>query len=128
MLKRLDNIGVAVRNARTSLSFYIEKLGFEGTVSDGEGSARLGDMALYIFESKSTAPGDARTDSYYDNPRGIDHLAFEVDDIEAEGRELEAKGIAFPGGIVGDPGQFRYRGFHDPDGNMLYIIQLPPEE
>ena len=125
MLKRLDNIGVAVRNARTSLAFYIETLGFEGTVSDGEGSAKLGDMSLYIFESKSSAPGNTRTDDYYANPRGIDHMAFEVADIEAAGQEFESRGVTFLGGIVGDAGQFRYRGFHDPDGNMLYIIQQP---
>lgn len=125
MLKRLDNIGVSVRNARTSLQFYIEKLGFEGNITDGEGSARLGDMSLYIFESKSSAAGDTRTDDYYNNPRGIDHLSFEVEDIEKAGASLEARGIAFLGAIVGAPGQFRYRGFHDPDGNMIYIIQRP---
>ena len=26
---------------------------------------------------------------------------------------------------MAEAGQFRYRGFHDPDGNMLYIIQQP---
>lgn len=123
MLKRLDNIGIAVRNARTSLAFYIEKLGFEGEVTNGEGSARLGDVSLYIFESKSQALGDTRTESYYGNPRGIDHLAFEVDDIDAEGADLESRGIVFLGATVGEPGEFRYRGFHDPDGNMVYIIQ-----
>ena len=76
MLKRLDNIGLAVRNARTSLQFYIDRLGFEGTVTDGEGSARLGDMSLYIFESKSAAPGDTRTDDYYANHTS--RVAFRV--------------------------------------------------
>lgn len=123
MFKRLDNIGVAVRNARTSLAFYIETLGFEGEVTDGEGSVRLGDVALYIFESKSQSPGDTRTESYYGNPRGLDHLAFEVDEIDVAAAQLEARGIEFLGATVGEPGEFRYRGFHDPDGNMLYIIQ-----
>lgn len=125
MFKRLDNIGIAVRNARTSLAFYIETLGFEGEVTDDEGSARLGDIALYIFESKSQSPGDARTESYYGNPRGLDHLAFEVDEIDVAAAQLEARGIEFLGATVGEPGEFRYRGFHDPDGNMLYIIQKP---
>jgi glyoxylase I family protein len=123
MLKRLDNIGIAVADARRSLEFYIQKLGFEGDVTGGEGGARLGDISLYIFESKSPQPVQRRTDDYYDNPAGIDHLAFEVDDIEAAGAELESRGIAFLGAVVGEPGSFRYRGFHDPDGNMLYIIQ-----
>jgi hypothetical protein len=38
---------------------------------------------------------------------------------------LEGRGISFPGAIVGGAGEFRYRGFSDPDGNMLYIVQQP---
>lgn len=124
MLKRLDNIGVAVANARRSLEFYIHTLGFTGEVSDGEGSCRLGDVALYIFES-TTGGTPGRTTNYYANPTGLDHMAFEVEDIEAEGPALEARGVSFEGDIVGAPGEFRYRGFKDPDGNMLYIIQHP---
>lgn len=123
MLKRLDNIGVAVTNARRSLEFYIGKLGFEGEVTDGEGSARLGDMSLYIFESRTGTVGSARSVSYYENPVGLDHLAFEVDDIVQEGQILEERGIVFDQDVVGEPGSFRYRGFRDPDGNMVYIIQ-----
>lgn len=123
MLKRLDNVGIAVKDARRSLEFYTTVLGFEGEVTEGEGSARLGDISLYIFESKSAEGPAARTGDYYANPVGLDHLAFEVDDIEAAGTELERRGVAFLGGVVGEPGSFRYRGFHDPDGNMLYIIQ-----
>ncbi|MCA9830429.1 MAG: VOC family protein [Dehalococcoidia bacterium] len=125
MLKRLDNIGIAVTDARRALEFYTSKLGFQGEVTDGEGAVSLGDISLYIFESKSPAPATARTDSYYENPVGLDHLAFEVDDIDAAAAELETRGIAFLGPAVGAPGEFRFRGFHDPDGNMLYIIQKP---
>jgi glyoxylase I family protein len=123
MLKRLDNVGIAVRDARRSLAFYTAVLGFEGEVTDGEGGVRLGDVSLYIFESKSGVGPAPRTEDYYANPFGLDHLAFEVDNIEDAGAELERRGVTFLHSVVGDPGSFRYRGFHDPDGNMLYIIQ-----
>lgn len=123
MLKRLDNIGIAVSNARRSLEFYIGVLGFEGEIKDGEGSAQLGDMSLYIFESKLGTGGGGRTTDYYQNPVGLDHLAFETDDIVREGGVLEGRGIVFDQDVVGEPGSFRYRGFKDPDGNMVYIIQ-----
>jgi catechol 2,3-dioxygenase-like lactoylglutathione lyase family enzyme len=123
MLKRLDNIGVAVKDARRALEFYTNVLGFSGEVSDGEGAVSLGDISLYIFESKSSAAVDARSEDYYANQPGLDHLAFEVEDIAAAGTELEGRGVVFLQDIVGAPGEFRYRGFHDPDGNMLYIIQ-----
>jgi catechol 2,3-dioxygenase-like lactoylglutathione lyase family enzyme len=123
MLKRLDNAGVAVKDIKRAVAFYTEKLGFEGQAQEHEGSVRLGDVSLYLFESRAEAGPVGRTADYYHNPIGIDHLAFEVDDIERESEALEAKGVAFLGPIFGNAGEFRYRGFHDPDGNMLYIIQ-----
>ena len=57
------------------------------------------------------------------NPVGLDHLAFEVEDFEAAHRNLEAQDITFIHAVVGEPGGFRYRGFHDPDGNVIYGIE-----
>ncbi len=125
MLKRLDNIGIAVTDAAASVEFYVSKLGFEGQAEGGEGSVQLGDISLYIFESKSASRDVGRGADYYSNPVGLDHLAFEVDDIEAAATEFEGRGVVFEAEIVGDPGTFRFRAFKDPDGNMLYIIQKP---
>ncbi len=126
MLKRLDNIGIAASDVQRSVDFYTQKLGMEGEAGPEGGSVRLGEVALFIFKSARTdSPPVGRTASYDQNPIGIDHLAFEVEDIEQASVEYEARGIAFEGPIVGDAGSFRYRGFQDPDANMLYIIQHP---
>ncbi|MDP6604693.1 MAG: VOC family protein [Dehalococcoidia bacterium] len=124
MLKRLDNVGVAVTDLARAHDFYTRVLGMEsGPLSEGAGgfSAALGDVALYVFTTEASgSPGrDADMNS---NPPGIDHLAFEVDDYEGAQRELEARDVAFVHDSVGEAGGFRYRGFHDPDGNMIYII------
>ena len=95
MLKRLDNIGIAVSDAAASVDFYVGKLGFEGQAEGGEGSVQLGDISLYIFESKSASRDVGRGADYYSNPVGLDHLAFEVDDIEAEMARLAALGFQF---------------------------------
>jgi len=124
MLKRLDNIGIAVRDIQRSMAFYTEQLGLAGQAHGTEGSVQVGDLSLYLFQTQAPDAGAVgRTADYLHDPVGIDHLAFEVEDIARAGAELEAKGIVFAGPVVGDPGQFRYRGFSDPDGNMLYIIQ-----
>ncbi|MEX2230027.1 MAG: VOC family protein [Dehalococcoidia bacterium] len=124
MLKRLDNIGIAVRDLASAHDFYTRVLGFAGApLKDGATgfSAKLGDVALFVFATDQTnSPG--RTADYEHNPAGIDHLAFEVEDYEGAQRELEAKGVRFLQDSVGEPGGFRYRGFQDPDGNMLYVI------
>lgn len=124
MLKRLDNIGVAVRDLGQAHRFYTEVLGLDAPPLGDEEfgfSARLGDISLYIF--KSTGPERQQRDAdLATNPPGIDHLAFEVEDFEVAQAELERRGVRFVQDVIGEPGQFRYRGFHDPEGNMLYVV------
>jgi catechol 2,3-dioxygenase-like lactoylglutathione lyase family enzyme len=123
MINRLDNIGVAVTDVQRTVDFFREILGLPGEVSDYGGTVNIGNASLYIFQGQGLTANAARTTDLENNPIGIDHLSFEVDDIEQAGAELEAKGVIFPGPIAGEAGEFRYRGFSDPDGNMLYIVQ-----
>ncbi|MEE8338177.1 MAG: VOC family protein [Dehalococcoidia bacterium] len=124
MLKRLDNIGVAVTDVARAHDFYTRVLGMEAPpLTEGaEGfSPSLGDIALYVFKTEAT--GDSGRDAEMTtNPVGIDHLAFEVDDYEEAQRELESRGVTFVQDSVGEPGGFQYRAFQDPDGNMIYVI------
>lgn len=123
-LKRFDNIGIACRDAKRTHQFYTEVLGCEAApLADGATSfgASIGDVAFYIFETSQTNEV-GRDDNMPANPVGIDHLAFESDDFEAAVDELTAKGVTWVGDTVGEPGSFRYRGFNDPDGNMIYVI------
>lgn len=123
MIKRLDNIGVAVRDAAKMHAFYETVPGFNVSPLRGtEFSVGIGDLSLYVFQTSGVA-GDQRSTDYLANPRGLDHLAFEVADIDAASRDLEGRGFRFEHETVGAPGEFRYRGFKDPEGNMLYIIQ-----
>jgi catechol 2,3-dioxygenase-like lactoylglutathione lyase family enzyme len=126
MLKRLDNVGIAVRDIRRAVAFYTEILGFVGQADESDGLVTLGDVSPYLFQTRAPeAAAPQRTTDLYNNPPGIDHVAFEVDDIEQAARQLEAAGVFFPGPAVGEPGAFRYRGYADPDGTMLYIVQKP---
>src|SRR5579883_1925705 len=99
MLKRLDNIGIAVKDINRAIDFYTTRLGMEGQAQGGEGSVRLGDISLYIFESKAPPAAVGRSTDFYNDPIGLDHLAFEVDDIERAGSELERRGVTFEGPI-----------------------------
>lgn len=124
MLKRLDNIGVAVRDVARAHDFYTGVLGMEATpLQEGASgfSARLGDVALYVFATDGAGePG--RSADLEHNPPGIDHLALEVEDFEAAQRDLESHGVSFVHDFVREPGGFQCRGFEDPEGNMIYII------
>lgn len=127
MFKGIGNICLVVRDIGRAVDFYSQKLGLKGEVwSAEEGIVYIGDIYLYLVRSRrSDSPAVGRTADFIRNPIGIDHLSFEVENIEKTGAELEARGIVFPGPVVTEPDGFRYRGFSDPDGNMLYIIQSP---
>ena len=125
MIKRLDNIGVAVKDVQRAVAFYREKLGLEANAwSDDAGGVQIGDVSLFIFRTNaSNAVG--RTPEFSGNPVGIDHLAFEVDDLDRAIADLEGRGVVFVHDTVGEKGQFRYRGAQDPDGNMVFVIEKP---
>ena len=129
MIQRIDNIGIAVRDVMREVRFFQEKLGLEPAwpVQKGATSAGIqcGNASLFMFKSESAGRHQKRTDQFTHNPPGIDHISLEVENIETAGAELEKRGVEFLGPIVGERGQFRYRGFPDPEGNMLYIIQTP---
>ena len=55
-------------------------------------------------------------------PPGIDSFAFEVDYLDDAIAELDGRGVSWAGDIVESP-WYRYRGFHDPEGNLLYITR-----
>jgi glyoxylase I family protein len=54
---------------------------------------------------------------------GWSHLALRVSDIEKAIDYLEGKGITWGGDLINAIGGGRVRTFHDPDGNMLQIVE-----
>lgn len=123
VLDAFDNAGIAVSDVPRAVAFYTEVLGLidEGHDDDGA-SLRLGETAFWIFRTPVPSGGLRGTD-FAANPPGIDHLSFRVSDLDAAIRTLEERGVHFVGAIVGEPGEFRYRGFRDPDGTMLYVVE-----
>jgi catechol 2,3-dioxygenase-like lactoylglutathione lyase family enzyme len=126
MIQRVDNIGIAVRDLRRAITFYTDTLGL-ALQEQGETDAwiGIGPVSLYLFETQCQTQPPQRGADLTATPTGIDHSAVGVADIEQACRELAANGVSFAGEIIGAPGEFRYRGFGDPDGNMLYVVQRP---
>lgn len=127
MLKGIDNVGVAVTDLNRSIAFY-EKLGFtrgQDYEADVKGcSMTCGGAVLFLFQTKQTKPqGVKREPTLAQNPPGLDHISFLVEDINKLYTELKAKGVVFLGEPADQDWGARLVGLKDPDGTNLYLLQ-----
>ena len=131
MVRRIDHIELVVGNVDEFVQMF-EKLGFK-LISrtphhGGSAELQLPGPDQPIFEIHK-ATGE-------ENPE-MNHIAFLVDDLEKECKELAAKGIIFEGGprLVAASGR-NIANFRDPGGFRLQLVDakriepeaLPPEE
>jgi catechol 2,3-dioxygenase-like lactoylglutathione lyase family enzyme len=127
MLKGIDNVGVAVTDLARSVAFY-EKLGFTKGYdyeADVKGcTMNAGSAVLFLFQTRQANPQTVKRDpSLAQNPPGIDHLSFAVEDVNQIYAELKAKGVSFLGEPADQDWGARLVGLKDPDGNNLYFLQ-----
>ena len=113
---------IAVKDIDRAKQFYSEKLGLE-PVEEFGGEVfmlRSGDTKLSVYKSEFAGTNKATL------------LTFDVDDIDAEVRELKDKGISFEHydveGLKADGDIYsgecmKTAWFKDPDGNILSLIE-----
>jgi catechol 2,3-dioxygenase-like lactoylglutathione lyase family enzyme len=126
LLKRLDNIDVTCSDVEVMAAFYRDVLGLPLRLPyeprQGWAGFRAGDVVIYLIEREAGAgehPPPRFTGAA--NPPGIDSFAFEVDDLDAAIAQLDGR-VAWAGEIVASE-WYRYRGLHDPEGNLLYLTE-----
>jgi lactoylglutathione lyase/methylmalonyl-CoA/ethylmalonyl-CoA epimerase len=98
MIKKVDHLGVAVKSIKDALALYRDALGLhvekvQEQPSDGVKVCFLpvGDSEIELLEPLS---GDGPLAKFLENKgEGIHHICLEVDDIDRELQNLEAKGI-----------------------------------
>ena len=96
-LKRVDHIGIAVKNLEDAVKFY-ESLGFRATGYETVEEQKVkvaflpcGDSELELLES--TEPDGPIARFIEKNGPGIQHVAIRVDDIDKALEELKAKEV-----------------------------------
>lgn len=122
MLKDTDPMAtIGVKDLAKATAFYEGKLGFtRGAVEEGQAIAyKSGNSSLLVYLSQFAGTNQATA------------ATWAVDDVDAEAKELKAKGITFehydfPGvtleGDVHVMGERRNAWFKDPDGNILSVV------
>ena len=123
LFDRMHHVAIIVSDYQRAKAFYVEKLGFpilRENFREDRGDWKLdlqfGDSELEIFY----IPGAPERPSWPET-RGLRHLAFRVDDIEAAVAELAARGIECEPIRMDPYTQRSMTFFHDPDGLPLEL-------
>ncbi len=121
---KFDHYGLKVKDVARSLDFYTRVLGLrrlETVTIGGRDFEFVGDDCIRI-EIEPAMEGSHPPDNNLG--AGIMHMAFLVDDLEAEAGRLKALGVKW---VLG-PAQFRpdrkIAFFEDPDGVRIQLIQM----
>ena len=64
-----------------------------------------------------------RNFTLFDNPPGIDHISFAVEDVDRIYSEAKSQGITFDAEPRDEEWGARVVSLQDPDGNNLYLLK-----
>lgn len=98
MIKRIEHLGIAVKDLESSLKVFEALLGKKCYKEEIVESEAVRTAFLQVGESKvelleATDPGSAIAKFLEKNREGLHHIAFEVDDIDAELTRLKSEGF-----------------------------------
>ncbi len=104
-IKRIDHVGVVVRNMKEAISFYEDAFGATAGAPMERPDlgvtitlVKLGDGELELFcpleQRPASSTGEAMQEFLDTRGEGIHHVAFAVEDIDGALGELREKGVA----------------------------------
>jgi lactoylglutathione lyase len=124
-VRKLEHVGIMVKDLEKSISFYTNVIGLSHlyTMTHTNGVIRLAFLAgaeaqeteLELIEGyNSGLPAEGKTH----------HVAFTVDDVEAEFERIKGLGVPLRDSeITTLPNGARYFFFYGPDGEFLEMFQ-----
>ncbi|KPB06473.1 VOC family protein [Bacillus sp. CHD6a] len=126
-IKRLEHVGIMVKDIQTSLEFYTNVVGFS---LKGQLDHPNGEIKLAFLGFNETAETELELiQGYNDNlpvEGKVHHLALTVDDVEAEHDRLKRLGVTFiEQEITTLPNGARYIFFAGPDGEWIELFETP---
>lgn len=128
MLRGIHHVAVICGDYAVSKAFYVETLGLRVLAEHHREERRSwkldlalpdgGQVELFSFPDAPSRPS-------WPEARGLRHLAFAVDDIEAACARLNAEGVALEPVRVDPYTGRRFVFFADPDGLPLELYEVP---
>jgi methylmalonyl-CoA epimerase len=98
MVKRVSHIAIAVSNADEAAKFYEEKLGLKLVGREDVAGSKVTVGFIPVGETRielvqPAAPDSTITKFLETRGQGLQHICFEVDDVTAELKRLDAAGV-----------------------------------
>ncbi|HEV3413850.1 MAG TPA: VOC family protein [Puia sp.] len=122
----IHHIAILTDDYERSKRFYTEVLGFEvirETYRAERKSYKL-DLAIAgLYQIELFSFPEFRERGSYPEAKGLRHLAFAVDDVDAAAAELKAKGVPVEPVRVDEITQKKFVFFTDPNGQPLELYQ-----
>jgi catechol 2,3-dioxygenase-like lactoylglutathione lyase family enzyme len=127
MLKQLDNVDIICRDLDVLVPFYRDVLALPEAhpyrKEQGWAGFKAGSVTLYLIAATPGNPAEtAGAMAPIGELPGLESLAFEVDDLDEAVGWLSGRGVVWATEVIESP-WYRYRGFRDPEGNLLYVTR-----
>ena len=125
-IRSIHHVAILTDDYQRSKHFYTEILGFE-ILSEVYREARQSyklDLAIDgLYQIELFSFPESRERASYPEAKGLRHLAFEVEDIEAAVSELHSKGVQTEEIRVDEFTNKRFCFFNDPNGQPLELYE-----
>lgn len=125
-IRRIHHIAILTDDYEKSKAFYTEVLGFEilnETYREARQSYKL-DLAINgLYQIELFSFPEYKERNSFPESKGLRHLAFEVDDVDAVVVELRSKGVDVQDVRVDELTGKRFAFFYDPNGQPLEVYE-----
>ncbi|REK75712.1 VOC family protein [Paenibacillus paeoniae] len=124
-VKKIEHIGIMVKNIEVSVAFYTEVLGLVHTytMTHTNGVIRLAFLAFPGHEETEIELVEGYNDSLPAEGK-VHHIALTVDDLDAEVERIKGLPVKLRDTeITTLPNGARYFFFYGPDGEILELFQ-----
>ncbi|OCA82867.1 VOC family protein [Pseudobacillus wudalianchiensis] len=125
LIKRIEHVGIMVKNLEKSISFYTDIIGFQllGRLDHPNGQIKIAFIGTEDKEGTQIELLEGYNDSLPVEGK-VHHLALKVEGIESEITRLKEAGVRFiDKEITTLPNGSRYMFFEGPDGEWLELFE-----
>ena len=129
MITGLGHVAVRTSDIEKSVKFYTETLGLKEAFRLYGPEGELSIVYIYIAPDQfiELFVNGRKEHKTTDDEIGFCHISLQIDSVEKYYEEILSKGIEPDTGILLGRAKCRMFWVHDPDGNPIELMELPPE-